>query len=90
MRYDLAGTSYKSGPDADGNSAGCNGDEAEEGARLCFGYELMENLDFDGDKDGRTWSGSGDEGFRLDGGDTQAVYFPVDERRRRRLAAYRR
>ena len=79
MRYDLAGTSYKSGPDADGNSAGCNGDEAEEDARLCFGYELMENLDFDGDKDGRTWSGSGEEGFRLDGGDTQAVYFPVDE-----------
>ena len=79
MRYDLAGTSYKSGPDADGNSAGCKGDEVEEDARVCFGYELMENLDFDGDKDGRTWSGSGDEGFRLDGGDSQADYFPVDE-----------
>ena len=79
MRYDLAGTSYKSSPDADGNSAGCKGDEVEEDARVCFGYELMENLDFDGDKDGRTWSGSGDEGFRLDRGDSQADYFPVDE-----------
>ena len=79
MRYNLAGTSYKTSTAFVGNSAGCKGDEVEEDARVCFGYELMENLDFDGDKDGRTWSGSGDEGFRLDRGDSQADYFPVDE-----------
>ena len=77
MRYNLAGTSYKTTDTTGvaGNSDGCN----QDGDGVCFGYELMENLDFDGDKDGRTWSGSGDEGFRLDEGDSQADYFPVDE-----------
>ena len=73
MRYDLTGASYKTSTESVGNSAGCPEDTG------CKGYELMENLDFDGDKDGRTWSGSGDEGFRLDEGDSQADYFPVDE-----------
>ena len=78
MRYDLAGTSYKSSPDADGNSAGCNEDEIEEEARVCFGYELMENLDFDGnDDDDRTWEVADDGSYRLDEEDNNDYYFPV-------------
>ena len=79
MRYNLAGTSYKTGTASVGNSAGCNDDAVEEEARVCFGYELMQDLDFDTDKDG-TWSGSVDvdEGFRLDEDDSHADYFPVE------------
>ena len=79
MRYNLAGTSYKTTDTAGvvGNSAGCNEDEDEEEARVCFGYELMQDLDFDTDKDG-TWSGSVDEGFHLDEDDSHADYFPVE------------
>ena len=73
MRHNLAGTSYKSGAAAVDNSLGC----PDAG---CIGYELMRDLDFDADKDGRTWSGSAESGFRLDGGDSQAYYFPVSGR----------
>ena len=38
MRYDLAGTSYKTSIDADGDSSGCPSDG-------CHGYELMNNID---------------------------------------------
>ena len=73
MRHNLAGTSYKSGAAAVDNSLGCPD-------AVCRGYELMRDLDFDADKDGRTWSGSVESGFRLDGGDSQAYYFPVSGR----------
>ena len=73
MRYDLAGTSYKTSTASVGNSDGC----PVEG---CIGYELMQDLDFDGDDDdGGTWSGNGDEGYTLDSDDHRADYFPVDE-----------
>ena len=72
MRYDLAGTSYRTSTVSVGSSSGC-----PEGGG-CRGYELMQDLDFDVDGDGGTWSGSGDEGYTLDSDDHQADYFPVD------------
>ncbi len=72
MRYNLEGTSYRSGPGSFANRFGCPAD-------LCRGYELEAHLDFDGDEDGATWSGNSDEGYVLDLGDSQADYFPVDE-----------
>ncbi len=72
MRYDLTGASYRSGAEGVPNSLGC------PGAR-CRGYELTAELDFDADGDGSSWSGSRDGGYRLDAGDSQADYFPVDE-----------
>ena len=75
MRHNLAGTSYRASAGSVGNSFGC----PDTG---CFGYELMQELDFDVDGDGSTWSGNidegGDEGYRLDAADSQAEYFPVD------------
>ena len=70
MRHNLAGTSYKTSPDAEGNDSGC-----PDGG--CKGYELMKNLDFDGNDDGSTWQSDGDGGYTLDAGDSHAVYFPV-------------
>ena len=70
MRHNLGGTSYKTGTASVGNSAGC----PDTG---CMGYELMQDLDFDANNDGSTWSGNGDEGYSLDSGDSQADYFPV-------------
>ena len=71
MRHNLAGTSYKASAGSAGNSSGC----PTTGG--CVGYELTQNLDFDADKDGSTWSGSADEGYILDPEDSQADYFPV-------------
>ena len=73
MRYDMAGTSYKTSTTSVGNSSGCP--EEEDGG--CYGYELMQNLDFDGDGDGRTWSGDSEAGYTLDEDDNQDNYFPV-------------
>ena len=70
MRHNLAGTSYKTSPDAEGNDSGC-----PDGG--CKGYELMKNLDFDGNGDGSTWQSDGDGGYTLDARDSHAVYFPV-------------
>ena len=74
MRHNLAGTSYKgSSTTSVGNSLGCP-------ATVCKGYELMQDLDFDGDDDdGGTWSVNDDGGYILDSDDHQADYFPVDE-----------
>ena len=71
MRYDLAGTSYKTSTASVGNSQGC----PDSG---CRGYELVQDLNFDGDGDGRTWRGDGDGGYTLDPEDN-ADYFPVGE-----------
>ncbi len=71
MRYNLAGTSYSTGTASVGSSFGCP-------AARCRGYELMQDLNFDVDDDGSTWSGSGAEGYRLDVGDSRADYFPVE------------
>ena len=73
MRYNLSGTSYKttSTETVMGNSSGCPTDTG------CFGYELMNDLDFDVNGGG-TWSGNAEEGYTLNLGDTNAVYFPVN------------
>ena len=71
MRHNLAGTGYKSGAESVSNNLGCPDDTG------CFGYELMRHLDFDGDKDGRTWSGTSDEGYSLDADDSDDAYFLV-------------
>ena len=71
MRYDLAGTSYKTSVASVGNSRGC----PDSG---CRGYELVQDLDFDVNGDGRTWRGDGDGGYTLDPEDN-ADYFPVGE-----------
>ena len=71
MRYDLAGTSYKTGTASVGNSSGCPDS-------ICRGYELMQDLDFDVDDDG-TWSRLADgSDYTLDSDDNQADYFPVE------------
>ena len=70
MRHDLAGTSYKSSADADGVTLGC----PDSG---CYGYELVSNLDFDKDGDGRSWSVDG-SGYALDEGDHAEPYFLVN------------
>ena len=71
MRHDLAGTSYQTGAASVGDSSGC----PDTG---CMGYELMQDLDFDADNDGSTWSGNADDGYTLDSEDSQADYFPVE------------
>ena len=76
MRYNLAGTSYETGTVLVGNNSGCP-------AEGCRGYELMQDLDFDLDGDGRTWSSLGSSdgsgGYTLDPEDNQADYFPVED-----------
>ena len=78
MRHNLAGTSYRASDSTTsvGNSFGCPGTG-------CKGYELMQDLDFDGDSDGGTWSENndvgGDDGYTLDSDDSNVDYFPVDE-----------
>ena len=75
MRHNLEGTSYKTGAGSAGDSSGCPRDV--DGG--CFGYELMQDLDFDGDGDGGTWQEDSDGGYTLDADDSQADYFLVDE-----------
>ena len=69
MRYNLAGSSYKTAADDTGNMKGC---PMRRGG--CNGYELVRDLDFDKDDDGMTWS-KGSDGYTLDNGDTAAPYF---------------
>ena len=72
MRYNLAGTSYKTTSTASvkGDSSGCP-------FPSCIGYELTRNLDFDRNSDGSTWSGNAESSFTLDLGDNHDEYFPV-------------
>ena len=72
MRYNLAGTSYKSSRDAVGNSLGC---PINRGG--CHGYELMRDLDFDDDGDGSSWYVV-DGVYMLDAEEEQDDYFPVE------------
>ena len=70
MRHNLDGTSYKTSTTSVGNSLGC----PDTG---CIGYELTQDLDFDRNNDGSTWSGNFDEGYTLDADDSKDTYFPV-------------
>ena len=75
MRHNLEGTSYRTSAASVGNSLGCP-------VAGCRGYELMQDLDFDVNGDGGTWSehddAGGDQGYSLDSADSQADYFPVE------------
>ncbi len=77
MRYNLAGTSYRTDTSSVGNSQGCNADAENVAERVCRGYELVVNLDFDADGDGKTWLGDNHLGYELDSGDHHPDYFPV-------------
>ena len=79
MRFDMAGASYKTASDDPGNTTGCPDATPDDGAanENCTGYELMNDLDFDKDGDGRTWSGDSTNGYTLDAADAQAPYFPA-------------
>ena len=72
MRYNLAGTSYKTNSGDSGDSNGCP-------SSGCEGYELVSNLSFDADGDGMTWSGNAADGYTLDSDDDNGVYFDVSD-----------
>ena len=74
IRYNLKGTSYKTGSNDIGSTIGCPN-------AGCFGYELTQSLDFDKNKDGSTWSTSDNNGtieYTLDASDNAVPYFVVD------------
>ena len=49
VRFNLSGTSYKTSLTDIGNTTGCPGG-------TCIGYELMDDLDFDKNQNGSTWT----------------------------------
>ena len=67
MRYNLAGTSYKTSSSDSGILCGT------AGTTICSGYEITQNLDFDRDGGG-TYNRTT---YALDAGDHHATYFPV-------------
>ena len=79
MRYDLTGNSYKMNAADAGNTAGApttataDCTTPTDGIYLC-GYELTQNLDFDLDGDGSTYTANQDGTYTLDSGDA-APYF---------------
>ncbi len=76
IRYNLAGTSYKtSATQTTGNSNGCP--PVVNGSGGCNGYELTQDLNFDKDGDGTTWSGDSTNGYTLDPGDNASPHFIV-------------
>ena len=77
IRYNSAGTSYKiatDGANDAGDSTGCGGIGV---VAACDGYELTQDLSFDKDGDGETWSGDDSSDYTLDGGDNASPYFIV-------------
>ena len=82
MRYDLAGSSYKTSSAGTGITTGasatepanCDDGNAATTVVLC-GYELMQDLDFDLDGDGTTVNPDG----TLDDGDNAVPYFVVSD-----------
>ena len=61
MRYSLDGSRYKTSSTDTGITAGCPND-------ACIGYELMNDLDFDTDGDGQSWSQDSAGNYSLDSG----------------------
>lgn len=68
MRFNLAGTSYRTSASDVGSSTGC----PEAG---CRGYELTTNLDFDSNENGWTWRVGSNGQIELDQGDHDPAYF---------------
>ena len=71
MRYNLRGSSYKTGTAGTGSRVGCPND-------ACIGYELMNDVDFDADGDGQSWTQDSSGNYSLDSGDSAAPYFVID------------
>ena len=71
MRYSLDGSRYKTSSTDTGITAGCPND-------ACIGYELMNDLDFDTDGDGQSWTQDSSGNYSLDSGDSAAPYFVID------------
>ena len=70
IRFNRAGTSYRSEARVEGSVIGCP-------ASGCFGYELSADIDFDADGDGSSWSGAPGS-YALDEGDHDPVHFNTD------------
>ena len=66
IRYNPAGTSYKTSSSDTGSTEGCP-------SGVCNGYELTVNLDFDRDGDGSTWTESSDA-YSLDVDDSTSYF----------------
>ena len=84
IRYNLAGSNYKTSTDDSGNNSGaptstptiCT--EFNKSTNLC-GYELMADLDFDGSDDNATsWSESNGT-YTLDSDDSNDTYFNTSD-----------
>ena len=71
MRYNLSGSSYKTSTADTGSTAGCPN-------AACNGYELMNDVEFDTDGDGQTWTQDSSGNYSLDSGDSAAPYFVID------------
>ena len=82
IRYNLDGTGFKApddNRDATGDKTGCG----KTGSVVCNGYELTQDLSFDKDGDGNTWTvpppspDSNNVGYTLDPDDSASPYFIV-------------
>ena len=71
MRYNLSGSSYKTSTADTGSTTGCPND-------ACNGYELMNEVEFDTDGDGQSWTQDSSGNYSLDSGDSAAPYFVID------------
>ena len=71
MRYNLSGSSYKTSTADTGSTAGCPN-------AACNGYELMNDVEFDTDSDGQSWTQDSSGNYSLDSGDSAAPYFVID------------
>ena len=71
MRYNLSGSSYKTSSTDTGSALGCPND-------ACIGYELMNDVEFDTDGDGQSWTQDSSGNYSLDSGDSAAPYFVID------------
>ena len=71
VRFSLDGSKYKTSASDSGNAGGCPGG-------VCIGYELMNDLDFDGMiRDTLTWVRNNDGTYTLDTDDDVDAYFDV-------------
>ena len=72
VRYDLAGTSLRqNADDTTGNTFGC------PSVGGCTGYELANDLSFDGNGNGWTWRRKANGSIEFDTGDHHPVYFDL-------------
>ena len=71
MRYNLSGSSYKTSTADTGSTTGCPN-------AACNGYELMNEVEFDTDGDGQSWTQDSSGNYSLDSGDSAAPYFVID------------